>query len=166
MFTASGLNLVTRTRVDHLPENEREKYKGMFICYSWLCSSLPPCLLTLNASLYSSFPSYSDSGTGIFQTFLGMDDELPPETTNIPVGGGGGGGGGKGGVPGANMLMGSSSVTEKNKSSQLTASEYFTPPTNPKEYDGTRCFQLIAFTVIQLVFLYYCIIETQAVHCY
>lgn len=55
-----------------------------------------------------------------------MGEDLPIET-NIPGGGGG--------VAATNMLMGSSSVT-KSEVVPLSASEYFTPPTNAKEYDG------------------------------
>ena len=59
-----------------------------------------------------------------------MGEDLPMET-NVP-----GGGGGAGGVAAANMLLGNTTVAENSKVPQLSLSEYFSPPKNPKEYDG------------------------------
>ena len=53
-----------------------------------------------------------------------MDEDLQ---TNMP----------SGGVSASNMLMGNTTVSENSTTPQLTPSEYFTPPINTKEYDGT-----------------------------
>ena len=75
----------------------------------------------------------SDGGSNPLQELLGMGEDLPMQA---PDGAPGGGAGGKGGVAAANMLLGSSKLINNSKLLQLLATEYFTPPKNPKEYDG------------------------------
>lgn len=91
VFSASGLDLVTRTRVDHLPDSEKEKHKS---------ASVNP-----------------------LQGILAMP-ESSSETAPVPST--------------VRMLPGSTSVTEGSDDTkpQLSMSEYFTAPSNVKEYDA------------------------------
>ncbi len=94
VFSAAGLDIVTSTRVEHLPEAEKSKHKGV--------SPLQDFLGTSQDHTANSFPALPAPLAG-----------QPGPTSQREEAGTGGGA-----VP------------------RLSMEEYFTPPTNPKDYDG------------------------------
>ncbi len=78
---------------------------------------------------------FIEGGANPLQSFLGMEGEIPSEGS-VPGGG----------VAATNMLLGNSTVLENSTVPRMSVEEYFTPPQNPKEYDGT-CTCILYLTV-------------------
>lgn len=109
MFSVTGLDIVTRTRVDHLPDDEKEKQKCTFSYF-----------LSLS---HSNILFPTAAGSNPLQGLLGMSEEETSETA----------------LPGGGLLPGGTTVSESNStddSVQLSMAEYFTSPKDPKKYDG------------------------------